>query len=125
MPALTMGPSRPWRFPGGMLAFSQAWNVVEVMPAVDIPRKGNAGALHAHSAREHGTRNHRRARLFGGSRVEDKRPGVVFGLNVLTEDSDTRPDSEQNDSRPFNFFSPRPYVQPAVANKLDPLRSPP
>ena len=35
---------------------SRAWSAAEVMPAEDTPRIGNAGALHAHSSREHGTR---------------------------------------------------------------------
>ncbi len=40
MPALTMGPGRPWRSLGAMLAFSRAWSAAEVMLAVDTPRKG-------------------------------------------------------------------------------------
>src|SRR5271166_503439 len=88
MPALTMGPSRPWRFPGGMLAFSRAWSAVEVMPAVDIPRKGDAGALHAHSAREHGTHPPPGPGFWGRARAEDKRPGV---LSPTSAESGTEP----------------------------------
>src|SRR5271157_3572449 len=36
---------------------------------------------------------------------EDKGPGVVFGLIVRAEDSDSRSDSQENDSRPL--YRPR------------------
>ena len=38
MPVLPMGPSRPWRSLGGMLAKTRAWSAAEVMPAKDTPR---------------------------------------------------------------------------------------
>ncbi len=60
MPVLPMGPSRPWRSLGGMLAFSRAWSAAEVMPAKDTPRIVQRQGLHAHPSREHGTRTHRR-----------------------------------------------------------------
>ena len=34
---------------------------------------------------------------------EDKGPGVLFGLIVRAEDSDSRSDSEENDSRLLSF----------------------
>src|SRR5208283_883641 len=40
MPALPIGPSRPWRFLGGVLGSSRAWSAAEVRPAEDTPRIG-------------------------------------------------------------------------------------
>ena len=64
------------------------------------------------------------------ARVElgaDKGPGVVFGLVVRAEDSDSRSDSQENDSRPLigpaALFGNRQGVQESAV-RLETLDGP-
>ncbi len=63
--------------------------------------------------------------VLGLQAVDQSAQLTYFRAQVLHRGGQLREEVTGKTDLDQLFFSPQPYVQPAVANKLDPLRSPP